>query len=389
MKEEIKEKIKMIRENEYLELQKRPDDVPIVEYRIRHNIQTTDGRTLPEGPLELCEFEDLSGRNYEIPEIQAYVDQGLQYENTRLTKQEKSLLSECIPAGNKMLAFHIKSKLDYQKPRHLRETNIMKWLSCDFREANRLSKAWQSLGLNAVSVQKLVFGYQALDGWKMGLKAAHQTRVDYFENLATQIDIPVEPLEENHELLEYVDSDIANQMRRLIKKGLFKKIDLQEEEVNYDPDFEYLDEFGNIRTKAILDTGFGVHPLHHSGEGCSEEWLQEVFTADIKQIVNITKRMFNQKERTSYGQRTRKRYSWLRSDNTAQAWLAIKDRKRKLVIQMIKKYKSNSDYLDYFRMAKKDRMSSWALRNIHKDDTIGDQEKYELTFTIQQLVKMH
>ena len=296
-------------------------------YHIFPTVRLQKKRPLTNYVTELHRVPNRSNKNHELPETDAFVEQGLTHRNDYLTDMDKSILRECRQYGNKLLAFHKKALPDTQKPKHLREKNIQRWLGCDYIDANTLSEAWSKLGFNEQTVYKLVFGYMSETGEENpGLKKSNKVMAKYFEDLAETLDMPTEPEPEDHmDHLMWVDTEIGNQIRELHEQGVIKlkTNDLINAEEDPEEDEEYIP----------AENVFAMHPLYYGAEGCDDKFLTRINTADHVQLKQIKKLLLPQRKTNYYGYTytVKAKLHYLTSSQKSQAWRYIKDREKKLV----------------------------------------------------------
>jgi len=91
----------------------------------------------------------------------------------------------CDQAGNKLYRLELVNSSE--KPWHLRESTIQEWLSCTYKDANRLSIAWEALGLTKEMAIKQVNGYtnsQTL-AWHTGIKGTVDKYIQSYEDLVS------------------------------------------------------------------------------------------------------------------------------------------------------------------------------------------------------------
>lgn len=331
----IQEKIRLSHQTEMIGLSDRPDDEIMYEFTTQSGkwIQTWDNRKIQAITEFHCIPDTRFSINYELPEIQAFVDQGLAYPNDRLTQMEKSLLREGREGENEVLIFHEKSSTNFKKPMHLNEENIQAWLECDELDASTLSDSWQKLGFDRKTIIKMIYGYaQAGSEPKVlpGMKATKQVLAFYFEDLADkQVTAPeLEP--ENHELLYNCDTQLNEQLYEYAKQGMLT-LGIESDEMTDEDRLEeeeyrgILDEDRDRNIPRLQQ--YAMHKLYHGREGVPDALLMRINHADRKEIAYLKKMMYP--EIRAWGAQKAK-LGYLTPAGKSLFWQYINDREKKI-----------------------------------------------------------
>lgn len=322
---------------------------------------------------------DMRQGESDIPAIEAFVDMGLNdHQDPPRFKMDRMFQEQCTVGQKGLLAFHMKNKLDYQKPYHLRPETIQRWIgeqACDWLDANSLSQAWERLGFDAVTVKKLIFGYLANDGkWRCGLKKAGRSEALYFEKLTNELE-PKDPvtieqfriegyklaidawkpsltalqqmslieayaraewdkhLEEKKAIVEYMtgynDENFTN--TREFRHHIVTDTELGDPADHEDLEFEDPTEnFGSTGADPV----WGAHPLYDGSESLPHEYLTYLNHASLEELNWEKAQMFPQ------GRQKKANYWFFTDSQKRQFWQYVKDREEKLFDQAVTKCRS-------------------------------------------------
>lgn len=343
--------------------------------KMKKNASTKEGIQIREEELaaEIDNDEeeiDSFTQNPDIPVVEAFIYQGSRHpsDSQIKTRMDEVHFGECCtPSGNKLLAFHMKSAVNMEKPMHLKEESFEEALGVETLEANSMSQAFQKLGLNWREVNGLINGYMGDDReWRHGLAAAYKDGDGdweaYFEDLAEVVDNPVprtlndereyylnisQKLHDNVpgafdsplDIIRYIEvcaAQAINEYERPttddmeltgyqeetlygLKRG--KKIDIDE---------DYIDP--ETKTETWGDSVHGAHPMDFGQEGISWKLINQIKEGSFEDIFKIrqslritTKRnRFNEPYKI-YG--VRRNYT---ASQKAQAWVYIRERESEL-----------------------------------------------------------
>jgi hypothetical protein len=319
---------------------------------------------------------DMRQGEPDIPTIDAFVDMGLnEPKDPPRFKMDRMFQEQCTVGQKGLLAFHMKNKLDYQKPYHLRPEIIQKWIgekACDWLDANSLSQAWEKLDFDATTVKKLVFGYVASDNkWRCGLRKAGRSEALYFEKIVNELEpkdqVTIEQfriegyelaldawkpgmtalqqislieayaraewakhLEEKAQIIEYItgyhDENFTN--TKEFRHHIVTDTELGDPADHEDLEFEDPTEnFGSTGADPV----WGAHPLYDGSECLPHEYLSYLNHASLEKLNAEKAKMFPQ------GRAKKAQYWFFTESQKRQFWQYVKDREEKLFDQAVTK----------------------------------------------------
>lgn len=287
---------------------------------------------------EVFEFEVMIKQNKDLLGIEAYDDMGLQhYEDPKYPMDKVHFNECCVQNKSHLLALFERNKLDWKKDYWLDEDWLTKNLEISYEVAQQLSIAFEQLGIDRKTINKLFHGYVSDTEITRICNKKSWKKKEFEENRHWE-----------YGMLEYTDKSKLELIENIIEIGAqmqhLKKNDMHsgETHANYEeegpewaiiaenqltdevPDeTEYEDRFNLTK-----DDPFGTHKLFFGEDGCSHELLTYINECDRSGLKDMKSSMFPQ--RGMYGQMQKAEYWYLTPSQKTQVWRYIKDREEKL-----------------------------------------------------------
>jgi len=291
----------------------------------------------PNATTEIFEFEVMTQRNPDIPQIEAYKDMGLEYTDPSNTPMDRVHFGECCAKNQThLLALYEKNFLDWKKDFWKDEEWISEKLDISWEKAQGFSRAFELLDLGKKEIMKIFYGYvdenkiakiERKKSWKMK---------EYKEGAHRQIGL----LEMGpHDKMKHIDYliDLGSVMQQLKKNDVSSGETLGdasgETQWERDADRMLMDEVPDEteyedRFNLGKDSVFGTHKLYYGEEGVSHELLTYINNCDQEELLGMKKAMFPQKN--EYGRTIKAEYWYLTGQQKSQVWRYINDRQEEL-----------------------------------------------------------